>query len=163
MTGEGVPVASSRTAAGGAAGPRARAVAAPRVRAVAAGAAVLTVLAGLGVRAFTDGDLAKYAGDALYTVLVCALVAVIAPGARPVVRAGAALAFSWAVELLQLTGVPADLSRHSTVARLVLGSTFNAPDLFWYAVGAGFAWAVSAVAGSATTSAGCAPRTSASR
>lgn len=160
MTGEGAPVASCRKAARGAAGPRARA------RAVAAGAAVLTVLAGLGVRAFADGDLAKYAGDALYTVLVCALAAVIAPGARPVVRAGAALAFSWAVELLQLTGVPADLSRHSAVARLVLGSTFNAPDLFWYAVGAGFAWAVSAVsavAGSGSTSAGCAPRTSASR
>lgn len=130
-----------------------------RARAVAAGAAALTVLAGLGVRAFMDGDLAKYAGDALYTVLICALAAVIAPGARPVVTAGAGLAFSWAVELLQLTGVPAELSRHSAVARLVLGSTFNAPDLLWYAVGAGFAWAVAALA----TSPGSAPRTSASR
>ncbi|MGW2177120.1 ribosomal maturation YjgA family protein [Streptomyces sp. NPDC001732] len=130
-----------------------------RARAVAAGSAVLTVLAGLGVRAFMDGDIAKYAGDALYTVLVCALVAVIAPGARPVVGAGTALAFSWAVELLQLTGVPADLSRHSAVARLVLGSTFNAPDLFWYVVGAGVAWAVMAAAASA----GRAPRASASR
>ncbi|MGW1186759.1 ribosomal maturation YjgA family protein [Streptomyces sp. NPDC002559] len=134
-----------------------------RARAVAAGGAVLTVLAGLGVRAFADGDFAKYAGDALYTVLICALVAVIAPGARPVVRAGAALAFSWAVELLQLTGAPADLARHSAVARLVLGSTFNAPDLFWYAVGAGFAWAVMALATSPSPSPGCAPRTSASR
>ncbi|MFH8518882.1 DUF2809 domain-containing protein [Streptomyces gelaticus] len=123
---------------------------APRTRAVAAGAAALTVLAGLAVRACTDGDLAKYAGDALYTVLICALVAVIAPGARPAVMAGAGLAFSWAVELLQLTGVPAELSRHSVVARLVLGSTFNAPDLFWYAVGAGFAWAVTALAASAS-------------
>ncbi|MFF9567402.1 DUF2809 domain-containing protein [Streptomyces sp. NPDC014685] len=130
-----------------------------RVRAVAAGSAVPTVLAGLGVRAFTDGDFAKYAGDALYTVLICALVTVIAPGARPVARAGAALAFSWAVELLQLTGIPADLARHSAVARLVFGSTFNAPDLFWYAVGAGFAWAVTALAASA----GRAPRTSAPR
>ncbi|MFD0338469.1 DUF2809 domain-containing protein [Streptomyces sp. NPDC127117] len=155
MREDDVPTASSRTAA--------RAAAGLRARATAAGAAVLTVLAGLGVRAFADGDLAKYAGDALYTVLVCALAAVIAPGARPVAKAGAGLAFSWAVELLQLTGVPADLSRHSAVARLVLGSTFNAPDLFWYVVGAGFAWAVLAVAESATGSAGCAPRTSASR
>ncbi|MGW0961525.1 ribosomal maturation YjgA family protein [Streptomyces gelaticus] len=136
MTGDGRPAAGSRTA--------------PRTRAVAAGAAALTVLAGLAVRACTDGDLAKYAGDALYTVLICALVAVIAPGARPAVMAGAGLAFSWAVELLQLTGVPAELSRHSVVARLVLGSTFNAPDLFWYAVGAGFAWAVTALAASAS-------------
>ncbi|MFF1645342.1 DUF2809 domain-containing protein [Streptomyces sp. NPDC058240] len=145
MTGGGGPVAAPRTG--------------PRARAVAAGAAVLTVLAGLGVRALADGAFAKYAGDALYTVLICALVAVIAPGARPAVRAGTALAFSWAVELLQLTGVPAELSRHSTVARLVLGSTFGAPDLLWYAVGAGFAWAVTVLA----TSPGCVPRTSASR
>ncbi|MFI5745851.1 DUF2809 domain-containing protein [Streptomyces sp. NPDC051644] len=131
-------------------------------RAVAAGTAALTVAAGLGVRAFADGDVAKYAGDALYTVLICALVAVIAPRARPVVKAGTALAFSWVVELLQLTGVPAELSRHSAVARLVLGSTFNAPDLFWYAVGAGFAWVALAPATSAA-SPGRAPRTSASR
>lgn len=120
---------------------------------------MLTVAAGLGVRAVADGDVAKYAGDALYTVLICTLVVVAAPRTRPVAVAGTALAFSWAVELLQLTGLPADLSRHSTVARLVLGSTFNAPDLFWYAVGAGCAWAAAALA----TSAGSAPRTSASR
>ncbi|WP_327273646.1 DUF2809 domain-containing protein [Streptomyces sp. NBC_01224] len=130
-----------------------------RARAVAAGAAALTVAAGLGVRAFADGAVAKYAGDALYTVLICALATVIAPRARPAVTAGTALAFSWAVELLQLTGVPAELSRHSAVARLVLGSAFNAPDLFWYAVGAGCAWAVAALA----TCSGSAPRTSASR
>ncbi|MFD9603063.1 DUF2809 domain-containing protein [Streptomyces sp. NPDC059970] len=118
-----------------------------RARAVAAGAAALTVAAGLGVRAFADGAVAKYAGDALYTVLICALATVIAPRARPAVTAGTALAFSWAVELLQLTGVPAELSRHSAVARLVLGSAFNAPDLFWYAVGAGCAWAVAVLAG----------------
>ncbi|WP_329832454.1 ribosomal maturation YjgA family protein [Streptomyces sp. BE133] len=135
-----------------------------RARAVAAGAAALTVAAGLGVRAFMGGDVAKYAGDALYTVLICALVAVIAPRARPVVKAGAALAFSWLVELLQLTGVPAELSRHSAVARLVLGSTFNAPDLFWYVVGAGFAWAALALASATSAgSPGRAPRTSASR
>jgi hypothetical protein len=113
----------------------------------AAGAAVLTTAAGLGVRAVADGDVAKYAGDALYTVLICALVVVAAPRTRPLAAAGTALEFSWAVELLQLTGLPAELSRHSTVARLILGSTFNAPDLFWYAVGASAAW--SAFAGMA--------------
>ncbi|MFE2291181.1 DUF2809 domain-containing protein [Streptomyces sp. NPDC059452] len=109
---------------------------------VAAGAGVVTVAAGLGVRAVGDGAFAKYAGSALYTVLLCALVAFCAPRARPVVVAATALALSWAVELLQLTGVPADLSARSAVARLVLGSTFNAPDLFWYAVGAVAGWAV---------------------
>lgn len=103
-------------------------------------------MAGLGVRTVADGDLAKYAGDALYTVLICALVALCAPRARPVVAAGTGLAVSWAVELLQLTGAPAELSRRSAVARLVLGSTFNAPDLLWYAVGAAAVWAVLAAA-----------------
>ncbi|WP_371776775.1 DUF2809 domain-containing protein [Streptomyces sp. NBC_01438] len=140
---------------------RERGPSARRARALAAGAAVVTVAAGLGVRTVADGDLAKYAGDALYTVLICALVALCAPRARPVVVAGAGLAVSWAVELLQLTGAPAELSRRSAVARLVLGSTFNAPDLLWYAVGAAGVWAVLATATSRRSGPG--PRTSASR
>ncbi|MFJ8918156.1 ribosomal maturation YjgA family protein [Streptomyces sp. NPDC102415] len=112
------------------------------VRAAALAAALVTVAAGLGVRAAVSGDVAKYAGDALYTVLIHTLVVLLAPRVRPLTAAGTALAFSWAVELAQLTGVPADLARHSTVARLVLGSTFNAPDLLWYGVGAALAWAV---------------------
>lgn len=36
----------------------------------------------------------------------------------------------------------AELARNSAVARLVLGSTFNPPDLFWYAVGAAAGWLV---------------------
>ncbi|MCX4414964.1 DUF2809 domain-containing protein [[Kitasatospora] papulosa] len=112
------------------------------IRAAAVAAALLTVAAGLGVRSAAGGDVAKYAGDALYTVLIHILVVVLVPRVRPATAAAVALAFSWAVELAQLTGVPAELSRQSTVARLVLGSTFNAPDLFWYAAGAALAWAV---------------------
>jgi len=119
-------------------------VSALRARAVAVTAAVVTVAAGLAVRAGADGAFAKYAGSVLYTVLLCALVTFCAPRARPVAVAGTALALSWAVELLQLTGVPAELAARSTAARLVLGSTFNAPDLLWYAVGAAGAWAVHA-------------------
>lgn len=111
-----------------------------RTRLAAAVAAVLTVAAGLGIRALAQGSVAKYAGDALYTVLILTLVVLVAPRVRPLAAAGTALAFSWAVELLQLTGVPAELSRMSVVARLVLGSTFNAPDLVWYAVGAAVGW-----------------------
>ncbi|MFI8086219.1 DUF2809 domain-containing protein [Kitasatospora sp. NPDC086009] len=106
------------------------------VRAVAGVAAVLVVGAGLGVRAVGGGELAKYAGDALYTVLVYALVVLVAPRLRPVAAGAVAAGLSWVVELFQLTGVPDGLARRSTVARLVLGSTFNAPDLCWYLVGA---------------------------
>ncbi|MEW1691005.1 DUF2809 domain-containing protein [Streptomyces sp. NPDC091265] len=128
-----------------------------RARFAAAGAAALTVAAGLGVRTVADGAPAKYAGDALYTVLICALFALCAPRARPFAVAAAGLVLSWAVELFQLTGVPADLSRHSAVARLVLGSTFNAPDLFWYAVGAAAAWGVHAAAAARVTARATSP------
>ncbi|MFG2311528.1 DUF2809 domain-containing protein [Streptomyces sp. NPDC048566] len=99
------------------------------------GAAVVTVAVGLGVRAWTGGDFAKYAGDALYTVMMCAVVVVLAPRLRPAVAAAVALAFSWAVELLQIAGIPALLQP-------LLGSTFNAPDLLWYVVGAALGWLV---------------------
>ncbi|WP_443059395.1 ribosomal maturation YjgA family protein [Streptomyces sp. NBC_00435] len=111
-------------------------------RLAAAGAVVLTVGVGLGLRAVATGSVAKYGGDALYAVLVLALVVLAVPRVRPVRAAAGALATSWAVEFLQLTPVPAELSRHSTLARLVLGSTFNPPDLFWYAVGAAAGWLV---------------------
>ncbi|MFJ8749602.1 DUF2809 domain-containing protein [Streptomyces sp. NPDC102441] len=112
------------------------------VRLTAVVAALVTVAAGLGVRSAAGGDVAKYAGDAFYTVLIHTLVVLLVPRVRPLTAAGAALAFSWAVELAQLTGVPAELARRSTAARLVLGSTFNVPDLLWYAAGAAMAWAV---------------------
>ncbi|MET9955787.1 DUF2809 domain-containing protein [Streptomyces sp. NPDC006339] len=103
---------------------------------------MLTVAAGLGARSAAAGGAAAYAGDALYTVLVVALVVLVAPRLRPVAAAGVALGLSWAVELFQLTGVPAALAAHSRIAPLVLGTSFNAPDLFWYAVGAAVGWAV---------------------
>ncbi|MFJ1706100.1 DUF2809 domain-containing protein [Kitasatospora sp. NPDC088346] len=112
-----------------------------RARSAALGAAAVTVAAGLAVRAGLGEEFAKPAGDALYTVLVHTLVVLAAPRARPRTAAAVALGLSWAVEFLQLTGIPAESSRHSTAARLVLGSTFNPPDLFWYAVGAAFACA----------------------
>ncbi len=77
-------------------------------------------------------------------MLVVALVVLVAPRTRPVAAAGAALAFSCAVELFQLTGVPAALAAHSRLAPLVLGTSFHAPDLLWYAVGAAAGGAVHA-------------------
>ncbi|MEV0647766.1 DUF2809 domain-containing protein [Phytomonospora sp. NPDC050363] len=106
-----------------------------RARLPYAAAAVATVAAGLGVRSTWDGAFAKYAGSALYALLIFWLVLVVAPRTRPLVAAAAACAFSWAVEFFQLTPIPGELSSNP-VARLVLGSTFNAPDLLWYAVGA---------------------------
>jgi hypothetical protein len=113
-----------------------------RRRALPAVAAVLTVAAGLSVRSVLGGDLAKYAGDALYALLIFWLVLVVAPRARAWVAAVVALGVSVAVELFQLTGVPAELGAHSSLARLVLGTTFSAPDLPFYVVGAALGWAL---------------------
>jgi hypothetical protein len=111
-----------------------------RSRVAPAVAAVVTVAAGLSVRSVLGGDLAKYAGDALYALLIFWLVLVVAPHARSWVAAIVAFGVSTAVELFQLTGVPAELGAHSALARLVLGTTFNAPDLPFYAVGAALGW-----------------------
>jgi uncharacterized membrane protein len=125
-----------------------RARAALRRRAVPAVAAVLTVAAGLSVRSVLAGDLAKYAGDALYALLIFWLVLVVAPRTRGWVAAVVACGASVAVELFQLTGIPAELGAHSMLARLVLGTTFNAPDLPFYAVGAAVGWALHRLIGS---------------
>ncbi|MGC9500580.1 DUF2809 domain-containing protein [Streptomyces sp. WG7] len=112
------------------------------MRLSAAAAASVTVGAGLGLRAAAAGDVAKYGGDALYTLLIVALVVLVVPRVTAWKAGAVALAVSWGVELLQLSELPAELSRRSTAARLVLGSTFNPPDLFWYAVGAFAGWLV---------------------
>ncbi|MGC5010543.1 DUF2809 domain-containing protein [Streptosporangium sp. DT93] len=112
-----------------------------RTRLLAALAAILTVAAGLTVRATAGGWFGASAGDALYTVLVYALIVFVRPRIIPVRAASGALALSWAVELAQLTPVPAALSEVSVVARLVLGSTFGVADLVAYAAGAVLAWA----------------------
>ncbi|MFJ2029617.1 DUF2809 domain-containing protein [Streptosporangium sp. NPDC087985] len=112
-----------------------------RSRLPAALAAVVTVAAGLTVRAVTGGWFGKYAGDALYTVLVYALIVLVWPRVSPGRAAIGALAFSWVIEFAQLTPVPAALSEASVLARLVLGSTFGVADLVAYAAGAVLAWA----------------------
>ncbi|GAA3530998.1 DUF2809 domain-containing protein [Nonomuraea rosea] len=101
-------------------------------------AAALTVALGVGVRVLWDGPVPKYAGDALYTVLIYTLVLLVLPRMRPWAAAATAAGLSWAIEFAQLWEIPAPL-------RPVLGSTFNPPDLLWYAVGAGLAWAVHAL------------------
>lgn len=122
-----------------------------KTRLTAAGAAVLTVGAGLGLRTVAAGNVAKYGGDALYTVLLLTLVVLVVPRVTPLMAAGSALAVSCAVEFLQLSEIPAELAERSTLARLVLGSTFNAPDLLWYGAGAAAGWLVHTTLGFASS------------
>jgi hypothetical protein len=57
------------------------------------------------------------------------------PRLAPLAAGAVAVGFCWAVECSQLTGVPAELSSRSIVARLVLGAKFDPTDIAWYPVG----------------------------
>ncbi len=79
---------------------------------------------------------AKYGGDALWALMIFFLVRAVNP--RLSLRAGSvwALAICWLVEFSQLYRAPwIDSIRHTFLGHLVLGSTFNPPDLLAYAVG----------------------------
>ncbi|WP_063765308.1 DUF2809 domain-containing protein [Nonomuraea candida] len=91
--------------------------------------AVVIVVCGLGVRALWDGPVPKYAGDALYTAMIYAVAVFALPRLRPRAAAAVSCGLSWIIEFAQLGTIP-------EVLRPVLGSTFNPPDLLWYAVGA---------------------------
>lgn len=127
--------------------------------------AIVVLAVGLGVYEWVPGGLGAFTGDALYAVLVFLLVSLIAPRAPLLLTAGAALTFCWGIELLQLTGVSAVLSRAVPGAYLVLGSTFQTIDLLAYAVGVGAAAGVDALSrraagssrGGRTTPSGGAP------
>ena len=100
-------------------------------------------LVGVGVAVSrVDHPLADPVGDALYAALVFTLLVVVAPRARSATLALVTVGFCTAIELAQLTGIPAAIVDAVPAARYVLGTTFVAVDLLAYAVGAGLAWAV---------------------
>lgn len=87
-------------------------------------------------------SLAKYGGDALWALMVFVGFGLLLPRSSTSVVALLALAFSWAVEFSQLYHAPwLDAVRATLPGRLVLGNTFNWPDLPSYALGIGLgAW-----------------------
>ncbi|RKE16950.1 DUF2809 domain-containing protein [Streptomyces sp. TLI_171] len=118
--------------------PRYRDPARPGYRARAGWLLAAAAVLGLGLVApgLAPPAAAALLGGALYTALLHTLLMAAAPRLGPWTAGGAALAASWAVELFQLTGVPADLGAHSRLARLVLGTTFDLSDLPAYLLGA---------------------------
>lgn len=106
-----------------------------RSRALLLLGAAATIAVGLAVHRL-PGLLGDMLGGALYAALVYLVLALLRPAARPVVLAVAALAVCTVVELAQLTDGPRTAVAAVPVLRLVLGSTFYAPDLLAYALGA---------------------------
>jgi hypothetical protein len=76
----------------------------------------------------------KSLGDALYTVAVYLVLALLLPRRSPALIAALALGFSVAVELLQLTGIPARYG-HLILVRWLLGRGFAWHDIACYIVG----------------------------
>jgi len=80
--------------------------------------------------------LKKYGGDALWALLVFFLIRFIQPRVSVVLSALVAFGFSVAIEASQLYHAPwIDLIRGMRLGSLILGNTFNWPDIPAYAVG----------------------------
>ncbi|MBY0688589.1 DUF2809 domain-containing protein [Microbacterium marinilacus] len=108
----------------------------------ACGAGAGVVVAGLAVHLLApDGFASDAAGDALYAVLIYLIVVFVAPRAPGWAAAGAAYAWCVAVELLQLTGLPAAWGSAFRPSMLVFGTVFSVSDLVFYAAGVALAWA----------------------
>lgn len=99
-------------------------------------AATDVAVLGLALHFLVPGDFASLITDALFTVLVYLLLALILPTAKRHWLALGAFAISAFIEIAQLTGVPAQLAESFPPSRLVFGTTFSALDLVAYAVGA---------------------------
>ncbi|MDG6105564.1 DUF2809 domain-containing protein [Dactylosporangium aurantiacum] len=97
--------------------------------------AALALAVAFAIRAVDDGALRQYSGTALYASMIYAGVYVLRPRTTPLVAGAAAIAWCWAMELAQLTGVPAELSSRSLLARYALGVKFDPVDLAWYPAG----------------------------
>jgi hypothetical protein len=116
----------------------------PRRRAVAGAALAAVVVAGLAVATRLPDPAGDVGGDVLYAAAAYALVALVLPRLRPVVVAGLALGWCWAVEALQATGLAAAVNDEVPPAAWLLGSTFAVRDLVCYAVGVALALAADA-------------------
>jgi hypothetical protein len=117
-----------------------------RNRVLYAGLALAVVAAGLLWRASfmpLPPVVSKYGGDALWALMVFVGFGFLLLRAPTLVVALLALTFSWGVEFSQLYHAPwIDALRATIPGRLVLGNTFNWPDLPAYAAGVALgAWA----------------------
>ncbi|AGW41063.1 hypothetical protein O159_09280 [Leifsonia xyli subsp. cynodontis DSM 46306] len=117
-------------------------IAPARRRAARSRAGLLAVAAGLVLHFAADSAAGSFAADALYAVLLFALVALVVPRWPALRIAAVVFAACAAIELAQLTGVPAWLSTAIPGAALVFGTTFQFTDLIAYAFGAALAAAV---------------------
>jgi len=79
---------------------------------------------------------AKYGGDSLWALMVFLCFGFVFRRSSTLRISLAAVCFAWSVELLQLYHAPwIDAIRSTRPGQLVLGSSFNSPDLIAYVAG----------------------------
>jgi hypothetical protein len=96
----------------------------------------LALASGLGTQLLGPSPSVDLLGSVLYVVLVGLLVQLVWPNLHILPVTAVALAVATAVELLQLTPIPAAIVAAVPAARLVLGSAFDPVDLVAYWGGA---------------------------
>ena len=80
--------------------------------------------------------LAKYGGDSLWALMVFLGFGFVFRQSSTVRIALGAVCFAWSIEFLQLYHSPwIDEIRSNRLGHLVLGNSFNAPDLIAYVIG----------------------------
>ena len=93
------------------------------------------MLAGLVVATQVPDPWGDVGGDVLYAVAAYVLLVLAFARLRPLPAAGIALAWCWAVEVLQATGAASAVNDAVPPAAWLLGSTFAVRDLVCYAAG----------------------------
>jgi hypothetical protein len=110
-----------------------------RNRLIYAAAIVLVIAAGLLLRSHLlpfPKFFIKYGGDALWALMVFLGFGCVFHRSSTARIAFAAVCFAWTVEFSQLYHAPwIDAIRSTLPGRLVLGSSFNSPDLIAYVIG----------------------------
>jgi hypothetical protein len=109
-----------------------------RERLVACGGLAITIACGLWVRSTIfagDATWAQRLGTALWAMALVLVLRAMSPRWSMARTWIVAMAVAIAVELLQLTGIPRAISGWLPLARLFLGSDFDARDLLWLAIG----------------------------
>ena len=110
-----------------------------RARTLYLALALGTIAVGLAVHrsgALVGPAVRDVLGDALWAGMMVWWIAALGPGVRPWVRGAVALTICFAVEMSQLSHIPAlDAARRTVAGRLILGSGFDPRDFAAYALG----------------------------
>jgi len=109
-------------------------------------AAIITIVIGIVSRVVQTEILIfdKYLGDALYAVLIYLIFRITFPWHPIHIHAIIAIVLAIAIELFQITGVPASMRVSDNpvlkLASIVLGTKFAILDIVAYAIGVLIAW-----------------------